>query len=255
MSDENEGEEERDLVEANPLMVRDRIQKVENDGMRKLLAAGYLLAARPSELLGYDDPSDDYQASKMCGDDLAQAQIEGKTAYLFNVRTLKRGSQSWDTRLVRTVGLPAEPYDEWVRPVWEYIYAAAKAPAFAYKRHRVNQWLHEVPVFAGLGYRIEPYSHLVVGLEGKLVREMTQPKMKAFDFKGLRHVRSQELRRNYRFTPLEVAAFVGHSARTATGVGAAGAYDKVEWWEYFPKLLNRIDMAPPPRIVDVTPGH
>lgn len=131
---------------------------------------------------------------------------------IIRVNALKKKKE-----IVREIGLPlSEEYEPWSKPVWEaYEKNDYQNPCYLNRKYA---WGGNRVLFDGLGYRVEGRQELKAGSDHIL-----------------RHVRSTELRQ-LQLTPEERVSFF-RWANTKNPL--LSTYDPIEWFEYFPKFLQK----------------
>jgi len=254
--------------------IRSCIEQVEREEIRLALMAEYLWAARIREVVGKVAATDTYPnlIYGPIGTDVtlkkykpkvpetfkaiqviypeAKAQIEEMfqpvDVAVFTVNIAKRHLEEEEKIHSRLIALPIDSeYEPWTQELLAYFKDAGSDYVFPFTRQEVWYWItHKEPVFKGLTYPIEKY---VWKPKNKDVILKVLPHDKPFKNHALRHLRITELRRDYLFDGLQLAAYAGWSmTHASTQTRTHESYSQQtttyfplyrEWQAYFPKLL------------------
>jgi len=185
--------------------VRDRIETIDNNNLKRIAKFQLQTACRLSEAVGkYAVKPNDLKVTQYKGHDLA----------LWTLRTAKRNG------IERIVALPFS--EVWVNELVEY-FQSRKKTAFDYGMSSVNHLLAQE--LKNLKYFIEGYS---------IKKGVTvQRHERKFNSHALRHLRLSELVNIYGFDDIDLATFAGWKMK-----GMANRYVTSAWGRYIDKLLE-----------------
>ncbi len=149
----------------------------------------------------------------------------GEEALIIRVYALKKQAP-----VQREIGIPLNPrYEPWAEKVlrdWE-----DSGGVNPYQVDRVHAWAANRLVFDGIGYKVAPQR-----------ATQTPEHLKPGGNHILRHERAAELRRA-QLSVEERVAYFAWSAQTAGLNSMLATYDRIPWFDIFPKLLRPVKEA------------
>lgn len=216
-------------------VVRERIEQVRREDIKVCLMAGYLFAARISELVGRKCPSDKGTTARgpkgtSAITDLFELGPIREEAVIFKIATAKRGG------IERNIALPVnEEYEPWSQTIYDYFQKFGKNHVFPVTRQKV--WQDSKETFGGLRYPIERYK---ITRKDLGIVKVVDRHLRPFRTHALRHIRATELIEYYGFDGIDLSIYGGWTLRSTIGVGSAmQRYAHLQWRKYFPKLLKK----------------
>lgn len=172
---------------------------------------------------------------------IEEHKATGQEALRIQVNALKKKAP-----VIRDLGIPMDPHSE---PYSEKLYKAwEKQGGNPCNINRHASWQILQKTFEGFGYTVDPRVVYKRDNEGKLLRDENgktiidhtiEQHIKQAGNHFLRHIRLTELRTVFQM-PLEERVSFFKWSPGGFGINPMAArYDKIEWFEYFPKLLRR----------------
>lgn len=177
----------------------------------------YLTGARVAEVCGsWAFNLDEYEVT----------EFEGEPLIVCTLRTAKRKGKR------RPIAIPLNPeFEPWGKDISDFVDSSAGFEPFDWSTW--TQWNYARKSFEGLTYGIEEYTH-------PEFRNSIQEHERDLRTHGLRHIRATELINKYRFTPVQLATYMGWKLSGRLGGSRMmDRYVSLQWHDYFPKLLKK----------------
>ncbi len=196
--------------------IRQRIEAVR-EPYQTGLKFQYLTGARVSEVCGkWAFNMDEYEVT----------DFDDVPLIVCTLRTAKRKGKR------RPIAIPLEPmFEPWGRDIADYIEEADLFEPFYWSTW--TQWKYARKTFEGLTYAIEEYYR-------PEFKSIIQEHSRELRTHGLRHIRATQLVNLYRFSPVQLATYMGW--KLSGHLGGSRMMDRyvaLQWHDYFPKLLKR----------------
>jgi hypothetical protein len=222
-------------IKANP----ERTVKINLDILKVVNMICLVGGFRISEVVaidysGYGNTSDTLRV------EVTEHRSTGEEAILITVNALKKKAPE-----VRELGIPLDSYSEpYAKPILEAWNKAGENPCYI---DRTRAYLGNSLIFSGLGYKIKSRVEYSRGEDHKLRRDefgrkirsrVVDAHQKSFSDHGMRHIRAEELRRVFQFTREERVSFFSWSTLMLGDAPVMDDYSRMEWIEWFPKLLK-----------------